>query len=373
MTGIEMVDLKNQYAKIKTNIDTAIHHVLDSTAFVKGPATINFENRLSEFQSCKHIISCGNGTDALQIAMMALGLQPGDEVITPTFTYIATVEVVALLGLRPVFVDVDIDTFTMNIDKLQAAITPNTKCIVPVHLYGMCANMEAILEIANKHTIPVVEDNAQSIGSEVTFANGTKKKSGTMGACGTFSFYPTKNLGCYGDGGALCTDDDELAQTLKMICNHGQKTTYFFDIVGVNSRLDSIQAAILNEKINVLDTYTLARQKAAARYSALFENHPQIITPTIAAYSTHVFHQYTIRVKNRNELQLHLKSNGIPSMIYYPKPAHLQKAYLGYNYKVGDFPISEQLCNEVISLPMHTELTEIQQEYIAEKVIDFCK
>jgi dTDP-4-amino-4,6-dideoxygalactose transaminase len=371
MTGIEMVDLRNEYAKLKPRIDAAIHEVLDSTAFVKGPATQGFEKNLAAFQNVKHVIGCGNGTDALQIAMMALGLQPGDEVITPTFTYIATVEVVALLGYKPVFVEVDSDTFTLNIEQLKAAITPKTKCIIPVHLYGMCANMEAILEIANHHGIPVVEDNAQSIGSEVTFSNGEKKKAGTMGNAGTFSFYPTKNLGAYGDGGALCTNDDSLAEKIKMISNHGQKVTYFFDVVGVNSRLDSIQAAILNEKLKELDSFTHLRQNAATYYNQFFAGNEHIITPKVASYSTHVFHQYTIRVKKRDALKEYLKENGIPSMIYYPKPAHLQAAYLQYGYKKGDFPISEQLCEEVISLPMHTQLTTEQQDYIAEKVIAF--
>jgi len=366
-----MVDLRNQYLKIKSAIDHSLQEVIDTTAFIKGPAEQRFARNLADFLNVKHVITCANGTDALQIALMALGLQYGDEVITPTFTYIATVEVVALLGLKPVFVDVNPETYTMDIGKLQAAITPRTRAIVPVHLYGMSADMDAILQTANQYNIPVIEDNAQAIGAECTLSDGSKAKTGTMGTIGSFSFYPSKNLGCYGDGGALCTNDDLLAEKLRMICNHGQKVTYYFDCIGVNSRLDSMQAAILDVKLKFLNEYTSLRQAHAKKYDAAFTNITGIVTPQIASYSTHVFHQYTIRVQNRDALKSYLQEHGVPSMVYYPLPAHLQKAYLHYGYQVGDFPISERICKEVISLPMHTELNDEQINFITSLVIDF--
>lgn len=373
MQPIQMVDLKNQYLKIKEDIDNAMQEVIDSTAFVKGPADKQFSQNLAQYLHASHVITCGNGTDALQIALMALGLQPGDEVITPTFTYIATVEVVALLGLKPVFVDVNPDTFTIDPAKIETAITPRTKCIVPVHLYGMCADMEPILALAKKYNIPVVEDCAQAIGSDYTFSDGHVQRAATMGSIGCFSFYPTKNLGCYGDGGALCTNDDAIAEKLRMITNHGQKVTYYFEIIGVNSRLDSLQAAILDQKLTQLDTYTQQRQEAAKLYNQAFAGHALIQTPVVAPYATHVYHQYTIRVPRRDELKKYLQEKGIPSMIYYPLAAHEQQAYLTYGYKKGDFPISETLCQEVLSLPMHTELSIDQIQYITENILNFYK
>jgi len=368
-----MVDLKNQYLKIKPEIDAAIQEVIDSTAFINGPAVKAFQQNLEKYLNIKHVIPCANGTDALQIAMMALGLKPGDEVITADFTYVATAEVIGLLGLKPVLVDVNQDTFDINTDAIIKNITPKTKAIVPVHLFGQCADMEKIMEIAKAHNLYVIEDNAQAIGAEYTFKDGSKKKAGTIGHIGCTSFFPSKNLGCYGDGGAIMTNDDELAQKCRMIASHGQSQQYVHDILGVNSRLDSIQAAILNVKLKYLDHYIAARQKAADFYDKAFSNHPQIITPKKIQNSTHVYHQYTLQIKNnqRDKLKEYLHQQGIPSMIYYPIPLHLQKAYRDERYKPGDFPITEKLCSSVLSLPMHTELNEDILNTITKSVLNF--
>lgn len=372
MRNIEMVDLKTQYQAIKLEIDKALQDVIDSVRFINGKIVGEFAANLAAYLRVKHIIPCANGTDALQIALMALDLQPGDEVITPSFTYIATVEVIALLKLRPVFVEVDANTFTIDPVLLEKAITPKTKCIVPVHLYGQAADMQPILEIAKKHNIPVIEDNAQAIGAEYYFSDSRKVKTGTMGLAGGFSFFPSKNLGAFGDGGALCTNDDDYAAKIKMLVNHGQSKQYYHDSIGVNSRLDSIQAAILNVKLNFLDKYIEARRKAAAYYNKAFQNSKFITVPFEAKYGKHVYHQYTIKVtQGRNELQKHLAAKQIPSMIYYPVPAHLQKAYSYYGFAKGDFPVTEKLCEQVISLPMHTELDEEQLNYIIENVLNF--
>ncbi len=362
-----MVDLKSQYEKIKPQIDAAIQQVIDTTAFVKGPITTEFQQNLEKYLGVKHVIPVGNGTDALQISLMALGLKPGDEVIVPTFTFIASAEVIALLGLTPVLVDVDEDTFNASIDAIEKAITPKTKAIIPVHLFGQCADMESILNIAKKHNLAVVEDACQAIGSVYTFSDGHKAQAGCMGNIGCTSFFPSKNLGCYGDGGAIFTNDDELAEQIRIIANHGMKVRYYHDLVGVNSRLDSIQAAVLNEKLKYLDEYIAARQKAAAFYDKAFAGCDKIKTPARYGKSTHVFHQYTLQVKgDRNALQAALKEKNIPAMIYYPVPLHLQKAYKDERYKSGDFVVSEKLCSCVLSLPMHTELDEEQLVYITE-------
>jgi len=368
-----MVDLKNQYLKIKPEIDAAIQEVLESTAFINGPAVKRFQQNLEQYLQVKHVIPCANGTDALQIAMMALGLKPGDEVITADFTYVATAEVIGLLGLTPVLVDVNPSTFDINIEALERKITEKTKAIVPVHLFGQCANMDAIMEIAKKYNLYVIEDNAQAIGAEYTFQNGTRKKAGTIGHIGCTSFFPSKNLGCFGDGGAIMTNDDELAQRCRMIASHGQSKQYVHDVLGVNSRLDSIQAAILDVKLKYLDQYIQARQKAAEYYDRKFSNHPEIIIPARNPNSTHVFHQYTLQIKNgkRDALRAFLQEQGIPTMIYYPIPLHLQKAYQSPRYKKGDFPVTEMLCASVLSLPMHTELTEDTLEQITNAVLNF--
>jgi dTDP-4-amino-4,6-dideoxygalactose transaminase len=368
-----MVDLKNQYLKIKPEIDAAIQEVVNSTAFINGPAVKAFQQNLEKYLNVKHVIPCANGTDALQIAMMALGLKPGDEVITADFTYVATAEVIGLLGLKPVLVDVNPDTFDINTDAIIKNITPKTKAIVPVHLFGQCADMEKIMEIAKAHNLYVIEDNAQAIGAEYTFKDGSKKKAGTIGHIGCTSFFPSKNLGCFGDGGAIMTNDDELAQKCRMIASHGQSQQYVHDVLGVNSRLDSIQAAILNVKLKYLDNYIAARQKAADFYDKAFSNHPQIITPKKIQNSTHVYHQYTLQIKNnqRDKLKEYLHQQGIPSMIYYPIPLHLQKAYRDERYKPGDFPVTEKLCNSVLSLPMHTELNEDILNAITKSVLNF--
>jgi len=368
-----MVDLKNQYLKIKPEIDAAIQEVLESTAFINGPAVKRFQQNLEQYLQVKHVIPCANGTDALQIAMMALGLKPGDEVITADFTYVATAEVIGLLGLTPVLVDVNPSTFDINIEALERNITEKTKAIVPVHLFGQCANMDAIMEIAKKYDLYVIEDNAQAIGAEYTFQNGKRKKAGTIGHIGCTSFFPSKNLGCFGDGGAIMTNDDELAQRCRMIASHGQSKQYVHDVLGVNSRLDSIQAAILDVKLKYLDQYIQARQKAAEYYDRKFSNHPEIIIPARNPNSTHVFHQYTLQIKNgkRDALRAFLQEQGIPSMIYYPIPLHLQKAYQSPRYKKGDFPVTEMLCASVLSLPMHTELTEDTLEQITNAVLNF--
>jgi dTDP-4-amino-4,6-dideoxygalactose transaminase len=370
---IQMVDLKTQYEKIKTEVDSAIQQVIENTTFINGPEVKSFQADLEKYLGVKHVIPCANGTDALQIAMMALDLKPGDEVITANFTYVATAEVIALLGLTPVLVDVYPDTFDINIEAIEKAITPKTKAIVPVHLFGQCANMEAIMQLALKHKLYVIEDTAQAIGADFTFRNGETKKAGTIGTVGCTSFFPSKNLGCYGDGGAIYTNDDVLAAKLRMIANHGQSVQYVHDSIGVNSRLDSIQAAILRVKLKHLDEYAAARNKAADYYDKAFANHPNLKTPVRVKNSNHVFHQYTLQLKNvdRSALREFLSANGVPAMIYYPIPLHMQKAYTDARYKAGDFPVTEALCASVISLPMHTELTEDTLSYVTSKVLAF--
>lgn len=373
MSSIQMVDLHTQYHKIKPAIDKAVLDVLESSAFINGKPVNDFAASLASYLGVKHVVPCANGTDALQIAMMALGLKPGDEVITPSFTYVATTEVVALLGLKPVFVDVDAQTFCMNPALLEAAITPNTKAIVPVHLYGHAADMEPILAIAKKYGLYVIEDTAQAIGGTYTFSNGTVKMNGTMGTIGCTSFFPSKNLGCYGDGGAIFTNDDDLAAQMRMIANHGQSIRYYHDVVGCNSRLDTIQAAILQQKLPLLDSYNEARRAAADFYDRSFAAHKGITTPVRAAYCKHVFHQYTLQLDgiNRDELVAFLASHGIPSMIYYPVPVHSQKMFAalgGANYQL---PVTDWLTQRVVSLPIHTELTKEQQNLIAGKVLEF--
>ena len=373
MDNIQMVDLKGQYNKIKPEIDTAIKNVIDSSSYINGNAVKEFTKNLESYLDVKHVIPCANGTDALQIALMALGLKAGDEVITTDFTFIATVEVVALLGLKLKFVDVDKKTFNLIPEEVEKAITPNTKAIVPVHMFGQAADMRAIMNIAKKYNLYVVEDTAQAIGGDYKCKNGQSKKLGTIGTIGCTSFFPSKNLGCYGDGGAIFTNDDELAIKLKQITNHGSKVKYYHDEIGVNSRLDSIQAAILNVKLKQLDDYILARQKAADFYDNAFKNNSKIITPGRENNSTHVFHQYTLQIEgvDRDGLKEFLNSKGIPAMIYYPYPLHLQKAYKYLGYKENDFPVTEELSNKVLSLPMHTELNEEQLKYITETVLEY--
>ena len=375
MRKIQMVDTKTQYLAIKEEVDAAIHEVLDSAAYINGKAVKDFAQHLATYLDVQHVIPCANGTDALQIAMMALGLQPGDEVITPSFTYIATTEVVALLNLKPVFVDVDPVTYCMDIESLKKAITPKTKAIVPVHLYGQAAPMEEILAIAKQHNIYVIEDNAQAIGCDYTFSDGTKKKTGTMGHIGATSFYPSKNLGAFGDGGALFTNDAVLANKMSMIANHGQSERYYHDVVGCNSRLDSIQAAILNIKLKHLNKYNAARQEVAAYYSKGFAAIEQIVTPATASYTTHVFHQYTMQLKNvdREKFIAHLSAKDIPCMIYYPVPGHLQKMFGEQNKTTWDLPVTDSLTPCVCSLPIHTEMDQEQLAYIVEGVQSFFK
>ncbi|HCN12332.1 MAG TPA: transcriptional regulator [Chryseobacterium sp.] len=372
MKKIQMVDLQSQYYKIKSEVDNAVLNVMDSAAFINGPEVKSFQNELENYLDVKHVIPCANGTDALQIALMALDLKEGDEVITADFTFAATVEVIHLLKLKSVLVDVDYDTFTIDIDKLKDAITPKTKAIIPVHLFGQCANMEAVLKVAKEHQLYVIEDNAQAIGADFTFSDGIVKKSGTMGILGTTSFFPSKNLGCYGDGGAIFTNDDELAHKIRGIVNHGMYERYYHDEVGVNSRLDSIQATVLRKKLPLLDSYNEARRKAADFYDEAFANHPQILTPKRAENSTHVFHQYTLRILNgkRNELQQFLTEKEIPAMIYYPVALRKQKAYYQES-DPKDFVNTDRLLNEVISLPMHTELDDEQLKYITDAVLEF--
>lgn len=368
-----MVDLQSQYNKIKTEVNAGIQEVIDTTTFIKGGKVNDFQHSLEKYLNVKHVIPVGNGTDALQIALMALGLKPGDEVITPTFTFIATAEVVALLGLTPVVVDVDFDTFNISLESLKKAITPKTKAIVPVHLFGQNADMEGILSLAKEHNLFVIEDACQSIGSEYTFSDGHKVQSGCMGNIGCTSFFPSKNLGCFGDGGAIFTNNDDLAAKMRAISNHGMVVRYYHDIVGINSRLDSIQAAVLDVKLKYLDNYIASRQAAAAYYGSAFSNNEKLIVPTQAENSTHVFHQYTLKLKdvNRAELIKYLAEKGIPAMVYYPVPLHLQKAYQDDRYNAGDFPVAEKLSDCVFSLPMHTELTEAQLDYITSSVLSF--
>ena len=373
MKPIQMVDTKTQYLKIKSQVDTAIMEVLESAAYINGKAVTDFTQHLNEYVGSKHTIPCANGTDALQIAMMALGLQPGDEVITPSFTYIATTEVVALLKLKPVFAEVDPKTFCIDPESVKKLITPKTKAIVPVHLYGHAAPMEEIMQIAKEHNLFVIEDNAQAIGCTYTFSDGTKKKTGSIGHIGCTSFYPSKNLGAYGDGGAIFTNDDALAVTLKMAANHGQQTRYYHDIVGCNSRLDSIQAAILNIKLAHLDEYNNARKSVAAFYNKAFSNHPKITTPFVASYSDHVYHQYTIQLTgvDRDGLQKYLADKKIPSMIYYPVPGHKQKMFDQLNMEKVHLEITDDLTSKVISLPIHTEFENDQLEFIVTEVLNF--
>lgn len=366
-----MVDLQTQYQHIKQQIDAGIQEVIDSAAFIKGPKVAAFQAHLEAYTGAKHVIPVGNGTDALQIALMGLGLKPGDEVITPTFTFIATAEVVALLGLTPVVVDVDWNTMNIDLESVRRAITPKTKAIVPVHLFGQCANMQAIMDLAKARHLYVVEDACQAIGAKYTFANGETKQAGTMGDIGCTSFFPSKNLGCYGDGGAIFTNDDVLADRMRAISNHGCRVRYHHDEIGVNSRLDSIQAAILDAKLPHLDAYIEARQRAAAYYDKAFANNDKLLIPGHEPHSTHVFHQYTLRVvgADRDKLREGLAERGIPAMIYYPVPLHQQKAYLDPRYKDGDFPVAEKLASCVLSLPMHTELDDEQLEYITSNVL----
>jgi len=368
-----MVDLKAQYAKIKDEVAVAINDVLDNAAFINGKAVQEFCTNMQHYLNVAHVIPCANGTDALQIAMMALDLQPGDEVITPSFTYIATTEVVALLRLKPVFVEVDADTFCMNIDSLKSAITPKTKAIVPVHLYGHAANMEAIMAVAAENNLYVIEDNAQAIGGSYTFSDGTTKKTGTIGHIGCTSFFPSKNLGGYGDGGAIFTNDNNLAEKMKMIANHGQKIRYYHEVVGCNSRLDTIQAAILKIKLRELDNYIIARRKAADFYDKAFANNPKITTPFRAQNVHHVFHQYTLILHgvDRDALNTFLAAKHIPSMIYYPIPGHKQKMFANLEIEKIDLPTTDWLTERVISLPMHTELEEEQLFYITNTILEF--
>jgi len=375
MREIRMVDLVTQYHKIKDQVDDAIINVVESSAYINGPEVKSFQAELEEYLGVKHVIPCANGTDALQIAMMALGLKPGDEVITATFTYVATAEVIALLGLTPVLVDVDEETFQIDPEAVENAITPKTKAIVPVHLFGQCSNMDRIMEIAEKHNLYVAEDTAQAIGADFHFKNGKTQKAGTIGHFGATSFFPSKNLGCMGDGGAIFTNDDELANKARIIANHGQTKRYYHDMIGVNSRLDSIQAAILRIKLRELNGYTANRQKAADFYDRAFADVPQLITPKRAENSTHVFHQYTLRLTegDRDKLVEHIMAHDVPAMIYYPVPLHHQTAYQDPRYNKGDFPVTERLCEQVFSLPMHSELDEEQLTYITDVVVKFFK
>jgi UDP-2-acetamido-2-deoxy-ribo-hexuluronate aminotransferase len=378
MNPIHMVDLKQQYFNIKNEVDAAIARVLDSTIFIGGPQVTDFSKSLAEYLNIKHVIPCGNGTDALQIAMMALGLEPGDEVITPSFTYVATTEVIALLKLKPVFVEVNPQTFCVDPEAIRKAITSKTKAIVPVHLYGHSCEMEEIMAIANEHRLFVIEDNAQAIGGDYTFRDGTTKKTGTIGTIGCTSFFPSKNLGCYGDGGAMFTNDDSVAEKLKMIANHGQKTRYYHEMVGCNSRLDALQAAILNIKLPLLDSYIHERRKVADFYDNAFAGNEKITTPYRADYCKHVFHQYTLILENtdnpesfRNGLVEFLAENNIPSMIYYPVPAHKQKMFASFGGADYNLEKTDWLTHRVISLPIHTEMDEEQLNYITQKVLEF--
>lgn len=368
-----MVDLKGQYSRIKPEVDGAIQKVLDHCGFINGPEVKKFASELEEYLGVEYVIPCANGTDALQIAMMALDLKPGDEVITASFTYVATAEVIALLGLTPVLVEVNPETFTIDPAAIEKALTPRTKVIVPVHLFGQSAEMEAILKIAAKNGLYVIEDNAQAIGADYRLKDGSTKKAGTLGTIGCTSFFPSKNLGCYGDGGALFTNDEALAKKIRMIANHGQSVQYVHDSIGCNSRLDSIQAAILSIKLKHLDQYAAARNTAAAYYDKAFGGQRSLKIPARAAYSSHVFHQYTLQLSgvDRAGLKTHLESKGIPAMIYYPIPLHMQNAYRSDRYKEGDFPVTEKLCASVISLPMHTELDAETLKYITDSVLEF--
>ena len=374
MKNIQMVDLQGQYQKIKTEVNAAIQQVLDTSSYINGPLVQDFQQNLEEYMGVKHVIPCANGTDALQIAMMALGLQPGDEVITADFTFAATVEVVGLLGLTPVLVDVDEDSMNISVEAIKKAITPKTKAIVPVHLFGRAANMTEIMQIAKEYQLFVIEDNAQAIGANYTFADGSKKRLGTIGDVGTTSFFPSKNLGCYGDGGAIFTNNDDLAHTIRGIVNHGMYKRYYHDVVGVNSRLDSVQAGVLNVKLAHLDAYNKARRMAADAYNNAFADCEYIVTPKFDTQGDdHVFHQYVLRITNgkRDELLAHLQANNIACAIYYPIPLHLQKAYADERYQEKDFIVTNRLCEEVLALPMHTELDSETINYITQTVLDF--
>ncbi len=370
---IRMVDLHSQYLRIKKEIDAAISEVIDSCEFINGPQVNLFQHNLENYLGVKHVIPCANGTDALQIALMSLNLKPGDEVITTDFSFIAVVEVIMLLGLKPVIVDVDPNTFQISADGINQAMTEKSKVIVPVHLFGQCANMERILQLADKNKLAVIEDTAQALGSTYQLTTNYKAFAGTMGDFGTTSFFPSKNLGCYGDGGAIFTNKDDLAQMSRSLTNHGMKVRYYYDHVGINSRLDTFQAAVLNAKLKYLDKYHLARQAAANYYDKAFESCSALWIPARDPKSSHIFHQYTLVTSgvNRDELKIHLHSKGIPSIVYYPVPLHLQNAYRNLGYREGDFPVAEHLCNSVISLPMHTELDEEQLNYITDSVLEF--
>ncbi|MBI9062297.1 MAG: DegT/DnrJ/EryC1/StrS family aminotransferase [Marinilabiliaceae bacterium] len=367
-----MVDLQTQYKRLQADIDTAMQSVLQSTAFINGPAVKTFQQNLADYLHVKHVIPCANGTDALQIALMALRLKPGDEVITSTFTFIATVEVIALLQLKPVLVDVDPHTFTLIPAEVEKAITPKTKAIIPVHLFGQGADMNRISQIAKDHQLFIVEDSAQSIGANY-ICDGESSKLGTLGNVGCTSFFPSKNLGCFGDGGACFTNNDELAAQMRMIVNHGSQKKYYHKVIGVNSRLDTIQAAVLDVKLKHLDDFNKRRQRAADYYDAAFKNHNELTTPHRQEDSDHIFHQYTLKVANgkRDALQAHLKEAGIPSMVYYPVPLHQQEAFAEFASTDQSFSNAEQLSREVLSLPMHTELTEIQLTHITDTILSF--
>lgn len=373
MKPIQMVDLRSQYDRLQEEIDKAVLDVIRSSAYINGPEVKSFAAELESYLGANHVIPCANGTDALQIAMMALDLQPGDEVITADFTYVATAEVIALLKLSPVLVDVHPDYFTIDPEAIEKAITPKTKAIVPVHLFGQCAPMEEIMRIAKKHNLYVIEDNAQAIGADYKFSDGSVQKAGTIGTIGCTSFFPSKNLGCYGDGGAIFTQDETLAAKIRMIANHGQSVQYVHDSIGVNSRLDSIQAAILRIKLRHLDEFCEARQKVAYAYNEAFKHSEFLETPVETPWSTHVYHQYTLKTKgiNRQEMKDYLNEKGIPAMIYYPIPLHLQKAYASPKNKPGDFPVTEELCSSVISLPIHTEMEPEQLEAIKSTVLEY--
>ena len=372
---IQMVDLKGQYQKIKTEVDASMNEVISSTSFINGPAVKEFQSDFETYLNIKHVIPCANGTDALQIAMMALDLKQGDEVITANFTYVATAEVIGLLGLSPVLVDVNQDTFNIDIDSIERNITSKTKAIVPVHLFGQCADMERIMAIAKKHNLYVIEDTAQAIGADYSFSDGRNFKAGTIGTIGCTSFFPSKNLGCFGDGGAIFTNNDELAKKIRMIAHHGQSVQYVHEVLGVNSRLDSIQAAILKIKLKHLDEYALSRNKVADFYDKAFSNHSKIKIPSRSKNSTHVFHQYTLQIigYDRSELREKLTEHGIPAMIYYPIPLHKQNAYKNERFKTNDFPITQKLCDTVLSLPMHTELDEETLNYITNTLLRIIK
>lgn len=373
MREIQMVDLKAQHEKTGSEIDSAIKSVINSAAFIRGPEVKLFEKELENYLGVKHVISCGNGTDALQLAFMALGLKPGDEVITPDFTFVATIEVVGLLGLKPVIVEPDPGSFNISVEGIRKALTPETRAVIPVHLFGQCADMESIMNIASEHGLAVIEDGAQATGADYLFSGGKVKKAGTIGTAGTTSFFPSKNLGCYGDGGAVFTDNDQLADKLRSVANHGMKTRYHYSDIGINSRLDTIQAAILRVRLKYLDQHNDARRTAAGIYDETFAGCPDIIIPERVKYSSHIFHQYTIRVKNgrRDALKKYLEERRIPSMIYYPGPLHMQEAYRFLGYNETDFSITSALCSEVLSLPMHPEIEREQLDYIINAIMKF--